>query len=200
CFTAILKNKEDVFTFYSFQIKARNKKTLDMTKAQLLEAPWLNEVGKSRIVTKHSDWMQRLSKAKELQQSPNLTISLNEFEAGWLLERLGRNITDVYDDLFEIFKRWYNKESETTQNQVWNESEYGKMTKKRFSEIFSFGLIPKASFAGRTRTIYEVNSDEMQNLINIFSNKYMQIALYSDKNPWLNWAGELAKELKKLII
>ncbi len=145
-------------------------------------------------------WLKRLNNARKIQTNPQIKICLNENEAGWLLVKLGMNITKVNDDLFKKFKMWYVEESLTIRKQIWNESDDGKLTKKKFYENFSFGLIPKGSFAGRTRTIYEVNSKEMQNFINIVSDKYMQLALYSDENPWLNWAGELAKELKKLMI
>ena len=198
-FVSIAK-KEDNYTYFLFQKKARNEKTLEIIRNQLLDTPLLIEKGKSRINQMYSDWLKRLNKAKKLQTNPHIIICLNENESGWLLVKLGRNITKVNDDLFRKFKMWYVEEASTIQKQIWNESEYGELTKKNFYEIFSFGLIPKASFAGRTRTIYEVNSEEIQNFINIVSNKYMQIALYSDENPWLNWAGELAKELKKLII
>ena len=63
----------------------------------------------------------------------------------------------------------------------------------------SFGLIPKGSFGGKSRHIYEVNSNEMQNLIYTAYCKYMQIAMYSNENPLLVWAGKLARELQDVI-
>ncbi|MCG3256518.1 MAG: hypothetical protein KAU62_10545, partial [Candidatus Heimdallarchaeota archaeon] len=199
-FVSILKRKENGPAYYLFQINARNEKSLDIIKEQLLEAPWLSKKGKSRILEMHNDWLKRLNNAKALQKNPSIKISLNEFEAGWLLERLGWNINQVFNDLFEIFNSWYNKQDDTICNQIWDRSIFGNLTKENFFENLSFGLIPKGSFAGRTRTVYEVKSNEMQDFINVVCNKFMQLALYSTENPWLNWAGELAEELKKLIV
>ncbi len=196
---SILRNEEGDYTYYTFQIKARNEKSLDIIKDKLLEAPWLNKKGKTRIIGMHKNWVNRLNKAKLNQKNPGLTISLNEFEVGWLLERLGRIINLVFNDLFEIFVCWYKQEEETLRNQIWNKAIYGKLTKENFYKHMSFGLIPKGSFAGRTRTVYEVNSNEIQNFIHTVCSKYMQIALYATENPWLSWAGELVKVLKSLL-
>jgi len=159
----------------------------------------LNEKGRIRIIEKHKNWINRLNKAKTNQKNPNVVLSLNEFEFGWLLERLGRNIVSVFNDLFENFVCWYDETEEKLRNQIWNKSIYGELTKKNFYKHMSFGLIPKGSFGGRTRHVYEVNSNEIQNFIYIVYCKYKQIALYITENPWLSWAGELAKVLKNLL-
>ncbi len=198
------KNKSTGSRRYRFEIHSASPYVLQSVRNNLLECPWLSAEGQLDIENRYEDWMERLTKANSvsLNNKKPIQVSLNAFEAIWLLIFTLKSMSEIESELFSEFLTNYNYLIATNSHnetlELWP-IKYGELKLENFRKFYSFGLMGASMRRYNHRNIYEIMSNEFRQFADMIYNKCMQLLMYSSKKPYLKWVRNFMDELGEIL-